>query len=63
MNGFPKNVAFHPHGIYIRKDQSKSWLYVVNHAYDRGGERIEVFQFVESEDLILEYQFSIIMGS
>jgi len=41
LTGFPPDVAFHPHGIYLDRPTSK--LYVVNHAYNRGGERIDVF--------------------
>lgn len=47
-------MAFHPHGIYIRKDKTDNqWLYVINHAYDKGGERIDVFKFIETTNLEL----------
>lgn len=36
---YPEGVDFHPHGIYIF-DRT---LYVINHAFDKGGERIDVF--------------------
>jgi len=39
LESWPKGVAFHPHGLYIRNNE----LYVVNHAYSEGGERVEVF--------------------
>ena len=41
MEDFPKNVAFHPHGMNIFKNNT---LYVVNHAFGKGGERIEKFK-------------------
>ncbi|CAM9727479.1 unnamed protein product, partial [Phaeothamnion confervicola] len=40
LGGFPSGVAFHPHGIYYHAAAKE--LYVVNHAYRRGGERIDV---------------------
>jgi len=39
--GFPEGDYFHPHGLYYREQERE--LYVVNHAYAKGGERIEVF--------------------
>jgi hypothetical protein len=42
LAGFPADVAFHPHGLFYHRPTSK--LYVVNHAYARGGERVEVFR-------------------
>ena len=45
--GFPEAVDFHPHGIYIHKPDNT--LYVVNHAFENGGERIEVFDIVTAE--------------
>ena len=44
---FPNNVAFHPHGIYLLRQEGRMLLYVVNHAYSTGGERIEVFEYEE----------------
>lgn len=41
LSGFPAGVAFHPHGIFFHRPSS--CLYVVNHAYHRGGERIDIF--------------------
>ena len=41
LTNFPSVDAFHPHGIYYFED--KSLLFVVNHAYGKGGERIDVF--------------------
>jgi len=59
MNNFPQNVAFYPHGIYIYKNNS---LYVINHAYQKGGERVEIFDIVENQkDIIhLNYKRSIV---
>ena len=44
MNNFPL-ISFHPHGfgLYRQKDE----LYVVNHAYDDGGERVDVFHIID----------------
>ena len=42
--GFPEGVDFHPHGMSIHKPDNT--LYVVNHAFENGGERIEVFDIV-----------------
>ena len=39
--GFPENISFHPHGIYLYKN---NFLYIINHAYSKGGERIEVIK-------------------
>jgi len=39
--GFPENVAFHPHGNYLYRN---NFLYVINHAYKYGGERIEIIK-------------------
>lgn len=45
--GFPEGVDFHPHGMaltpdWVNKDDKK--LFVINHAWNNGGERIEVFK-------------------
>lgn len=37
---YPANVKFHAHGIYVKGEI----LYVINHAYKFGGERIDVFR-------------------
>ena len=55
IKNFPKNIDFHPHGIDIFGDE----LYVINHAYKRGGERIEVLRITNSEHLELVYKSSI----
>ena len=41
IKGFPEEIAFHPHGIFLYK---QTFLYVINHAYKNGGERIEVIK-------------------
>jgi hypothetical protein len=46
-SGFPEDVDFHPHGMaltpdWVNKDEKK--LFVINHAWINGGERIEVFK-------------------
>eukprot|EP01095_Lingulamoeba_sp_RSL-Kostka_P016126 TRINITY_DN774_c0_g1_i1.p1 TRINITY_DN774_c0_g1~~TRINITY_DN774_c0_g1_i1.p1 ORF type:complete len:485 (-),score=101.49 TRINITY_DN774_c0_g1_i1:1-1455(-) len=50
LNGFPIDlenlIAFHPHGLYLHKETNQ--LYVVSHAYKKGGERIEVFTIIEN---------------
>jgi hypothetical protein len=65
ISGFPEDIAFHPHGIHIREVASKKLLYVINHAYDRGGDRVEVFKIIahpETSTLSLEYEYSIDIG-
>lgn len=41
MVDYPKDVSFHPHGIFTK---NKKFLYVLNHAYNKGGERIDYFE-------------------
>ena len=41
LHGFPSELAFHPHGMYVTENQL---LYVINHAYSKGGERVDVFE-------------------
>eukprot|EP01126_Amoeba_proteus_P004419 TRINITY_DN11478_c0_g1_i14.p1 TRINITY_DN11478_c0_g1~~TRINITY_DN11478_c0_g1_i14.p1 ORF type:complete len:400 (-),score=48.11 TRINITY_DN11478_c0_g1_i14:257-1456(-) len=41
---FPKQLALHPHGLGIWKDHEGDRLFVVNHAYSNGGERVDVFE-------------------
>jgi len=45
---YPEGVDFHPHGIYILKEDRT--LYVINHAYENGGERIDVFGIATADD-------------
>ncbi|CAM9109868.1 unnamed protein product, partial [Hapterophycus canaliculatus] len=42
IEGFPEGTAFHPHGMHYRPETGE--LFVVNHAYSQGGERIDVFK-------------------
>ena len=60
LKNFPGNIAFHPHGIFLFK---KEIIYVINHAFDKGGERIEKFRIIEKEDKItyLTYMQSFIL--
>lgn len=60
IDGFPKNVSFHPHGIYL---YDSKLLYVINHAHERGGERVEVLEFKSSKSgYKLKYLRSIELG-
>ncbi|CAD8184340.1 unnamed protein product [Paramecium pentaurelia] len=59
LKNFPKDVALYIHGIYLRKQKDGNYLFVINHAYHNGGERIEVFKI--DEQLELTYVHSIIM--
>ena len=52
MLNFPKEIAFHPHGIYIHQEK---YVFVVNHAYDKGGERVDLFKLIETDGLSMEY--------
>jgi hypothetical protein len=57
---FPRGVAFHPHGIYLLRTESQLLLYVINHAYSEGGERIEVFSYETEEEIThLKYLYSL----
>mmetsp|Transcript_6795 Transcript_6795/g.6680 ORF Transcript_6795/g.6680 Transcript_6795/m.6680 type:complete len:346 (+) Transcript_6795:65-1102(+) len=49
IHNFPKEIGFHPHGLFLFKNET---LYVINHAFNRGGERVEVFKLQESEGKI-----------
>mmetsp|Transcript_46409 Transcript_46409/g.116870 ORF Transcript_46409/g.116870 Transcript_46409/m.116870 type:complete len:418 (+) Transcript_46409:89-1342(+) len=46
LKGFPDRIPFHPHGIYY--DPKRERLFVVNHAYREGGERVELFTVQQS---------------
>jgi hypothetical protein len=46
MVNFPAGVAFHPHGFGLFYDQDL--LFVINHAYKDGGERVDVFHLEEA---------------
>jgi len=45
---YPEGVDFHPHGMNILKEDRT--LYVINHAYENGGERIDVFGIATADD-------------
>lgn len=49
LDNFPHNIAFHPHGMYLFK---KEIIYVINHSFDKGGERIEKFRINEKKGKI-----------
>ncbi|KAK3262429.1 hypothetical protein CYMTET_28717 [Cymbomonas tetramitiformis] len=63
LQNFPESVAFHPHGIFLRKaDAERAELFVINHAYFQGGERIEVFSVhtdLEGSFISLIWKYSI----
>ncbi|CAD8092875.1 unnamed protein product [Paramecium sonneborni] len=59
LKNFPKDVALYIHGIYIRRQKDGDFLFVINHAYHNGGERIEIFRI--NEQLELTYEHSLIM--
>jgi hypothetical protein len=52
LHGFPEGVAFYPHGLSIWEGK---WVYVINHAYNRGGERVEVFEIRNEGTIELYY--------
>jgi len=41
LKKFPEGIAFFPHGIHVIPERGE--LFVINHAWSRGGERVEVF--------------------
>jgi hypothetical protein len=60
IKNFPVEIAFHPHGLYIYKNM----IYVINHAYSKGGERIEVIEIKgkNSNDIEFLYKRSLILN-
>ena len=48
LEGFPDDVRFNAHGIYLEKESST--LYVLNHAYKHGGDRVEVFHISDQDN-------------
>lgn len=67
--GFPEDVAFHPHGMAVTpqwvadEDGGQKKLFVINHAWNQGGNRIEVFNIeydTENPDTVvgLEWQYN-----
>jgi len=61
---FPKEIGFRPHGISYKD----GFLYVINHAFSQGGERVEVFKHpthdssspdLSYDGMELEYRYSI----
>ena len=56
--GFPEKVAFHPHGLYVFGEE----LYVINHAFKKGGERVEVFKIEGADSQVrLTYKRSMLL--
>lgn len=53
-SGFPGDeVDFHPHGMALTPDwvnEEDKKLFVINHAWEKGGERIEVFSVNRDSD-------------
>ncbi|CAG9322533.1 unnamed protein product [Blepharisma stoltei] len=49
IHNFPKEIGFHPHGLFLFKNET---LYILNHAFNRGGERVEVIKLQENEGKI-----------
>ena len=57
IEGLPEKIKFHPHGIYLYQDK----IYAINHAYNRGGERVEIFDIMKKgENVSLKYNDSIL---
>lgn len=57
IENFPEKIKFHPHGIYLYEDK----IYSINHAYNRGGERIEIFNIMKKgKEVVLKYNTSIL---
>jgi hypothetical protein len=57
IRSWPEEDKFHPHGIYWHSKTNR--LYVINHAYDAGGERVEVIITTQKKDTIkLKYERS-----
>lgn len=57
LANFPAHTAFHPHGLYLYDENN---LYVINHAYRRGGERVDIFQLtLQDSQVVAQYLRSI----
>lgn len=59
ITGFPAEVDLHPHGVFLHRDK---WLYAVNYAFNRGGQRVEVFELSKAP-LELKYLRSVIFSA
>lgn len=60
LKDFPEDVEFNTHGMSIRHEDQT--LYAINHAFLKGGERVEVFKIRSDPDKVpyqLDYQYSI----
>jgi sugar lactone lactonase YvrE len=60
IEGFPNDIAFHPHGVTIKGDD----IYVINHAYKKGSERVEVLRasIDDTGKIRIRYLRSLIFG-
>lgn len=55
LEGFPADTAFHPHGMHFRRETGE--LFVINHAYAKGGERIDVFKVGRAAMIIIFFRY------
>ena len=55
---FPRQLAFHPHGLALFKTEEKTTIFVINHAYERGGERIEVLTYEDDGQIYYKNSFT-----
>jgi hypothetical protein len=61
ITGLPNNIAFHPLSLYVYQDRL---LYVINNAYNKGGQRIEVFTLSDKlGNISLKYLKSILLDN
>ncbi|EAR88799.1 transmembrane protein, putative (macronuclear) [Tetrahymena thermophila SB210] len=58
---YPENLLFNPHGIEIREE----FLYVINHSFYTGGERVETYKISLDEEglVVLNYLHATHMNS
>ena len=57
---FPKDILFHPHGLSLHGNK----LFVLNHAWEKGGERVEIFDIKTNDNnkLSLIYNNSVVFS-
>lgn len=61
IHNFPKNVKINPHGMYIYE---KKELWLINHAYGKGGERLDVFDLKKNNgELSLHWKYDLSVDS
>ena len=60
---FPSMIDFHPHGLHLLDSEERNLLFTINHGYQRGGERVEVFEVIRDSSqhpgVRLQYLYSI----